>query len=111
MVEPVKKVRKAREKKVKIIDDVAPKQIPYKQYKDSDEYRYMKTQIDTIADYMKTNTIKEKRNEVIKEKPIEPPKVSNLTAVEVVKVQKPVAPLIPSFSTLRNKKRKNKVGF
>ena len=78
----------------------------------------MKRQIDDIADYMKKNSIKEKRNEVIKEvikeKPavaaVAPsePKVSNLTIVEP---PKPVVPVIPSFSTLRNKKRKNKIGF
>ena len=119
VAEPVKKVRKAREKKVKIIDDVAPPKPSYVRYKDSDEYKYMKKQIDDIADYMKKNSIKEKRNEVIKEKPavaaVEPvavapsePKVSNLTIVEP---PKPVVPVIPSFSTLRNKKRKNKIGF
>tara|TARA_R110001592_G_scaffold266064_1_gene531709 strand:+ start:1803 stop:2399 length:597 start_codon:yes stop_codon:yes gene_type:complete len=119
VAEPVKKVRKAREKKIKIIDDVAPPKPSYVRYKDSDEYKYMKKQIDDIADYMKKNSIKEKRNEVIKEKPavaaVEPvavapsePKVSNLTIVEP---PKPVVPVIPSFSTLRNKKRKNKIGF
>ena len=122
VAEPVKKVRKAREKKIKIIDDVAPPKPSYIRYKDSDEYKYMKKQIDDIADYMKKNSIKEKRNEVIKEvikeKPVvavEPvavipsePKVSNLTIVEP---PKPVVPVIPSFSTLRNKKRKNKIGF
>lgn len=118
VIEPVKKVRKAREKKVKIIDDVAPPIPSYVRYKDSDEYKYMKKQIDDIADYMKKNSIKEKRNEVIKEvikeKPavaaVAPsePKQSNLTIVEP---PKPVVPVIPSFSTLRNKKRKNKIGF
>lgn len=118
VAEPVKKVRKAREKKVKIIDDVAPPKPSYVRYKDSDEYKYMKKQIDDIADYMKKNSIKEKPieviKEVIKEKPavaaVAPsePKVSNLTIVEP---PKPVVPVIPSFSTLRNKKRKNKIGF
>lgn len=103
VVEPVKKVRKAREKKVKIIDDPVPQ--PYTRYKDSDEYKYMKNKIDSIADYMKQNTIKETPTQVIKEKPIELAKVINLPHVEKPPPM-PQMPQIASFSTLRNKKRK-----
>ena len=106
VVEPVKKVRKAREKKVKIIDDQVPQ--PYTRYKDSEEYKYMKNKIDSIADYMKQNTIKEIPTEVIKEKPIEVAKVAKVNTLPHVEkpTLMPVMPKIASFSTLRNKKRK-----
>ena len=98
--------KKPLNKKVKIIDE------PYIPYKNSNEYKYMKKQIDDIKDYMTKSQLK-----AIKEVPVTPIEKSPLkqeTAVKApVKVEPkpPQQPQQPGYSTIRNKRRKPRAGF